>query len=66
MTAEQAYWFGRIDEVLGRTDLPCPRLFVEYSLSGEGDPPERADVRPKDESVQPLEDAQPPPEELST
>jgi ATP-dependent protease ClpP protease subunit len=30
MGAEEAYWLGLIDEVIGRTDLPCPRLFVEY------------------------------------
>lgn len=30
MTAESAYWLGLIDEVIGRTDLPCPRIFIEY------------------------------------
>lgn len=30
MSAEEAYWLGLIDEVIGRTDLPCPRIFVEY------------------------------------
>lgn len=30
MTAETAYWLGLIDEVIGRSDLPCPRAFIEY------------------------------------
>lgn len=35
MSAEEAYWLGLIDEVIGRTDLPCLRLFVEYSPADE-------------------------------
>lgn len=30
MSAEEAYWLGLIDELIGRTDLPCPRVFLEY------------------------------------
>ncbi|MDR5730335.1 MAG: ATP-dependent Clp protease proteolytic subunit [Terriglobia bacterium] len=30
MSAEEAYWLGLIDEVIGRTDLPSLRFFVEY------------------------------------
>lgn len=30
MSADEAYWLGLIDEVIGRTDLPCPRMIVEY------------------------------------
>lgn len=37
MTAETAYWLGLIDEVIGRTDLPCPRIFIEF-------PPENGDT----------------------
>lgn len=37
MTAEQAHWLGRIDEVLGRAGLPCPRHLVEYPQAGKGD-----------------------------
>lgn len=29
LTAEEAYWFGLIDEVVGRFDLPCLRLILE-------------------------------------
>ena len=37
MSAEEAYWLGLIDEVIGRTDLPCPRLFVEYPPTAAGE-----------------------------
>ena len=30
MSAEETYWLGLIDEVIGRTDLPSLRFFVEY------------------------------------
>jgi ATP-dependent protease ClpP protease subunit len=36
MSAQEAYWLGLIDEIVGLTDLPCPRIFVEYP------PPENA------------------------
>jgi hypothetical protein len=31
MSAEEAYWLGLIDEIIGRTDLPSLRLFLEYA-----------------------------------
>jgi ATP-dependent protease ClpP protease subunit len=33
LTAEEAFWIGLVDEVIGRTDLPSPRLLVEYAPS---------------------------------
>lgn len=41
MSAEESYWLGLIDEVIGRTDLPCPRLFVEYPPSADDAAPEQ-------------------------
>ena len=37
MSAEEAYWLGLIDEVISRTDLPCPRIFVEYPPPENGE-----------------------------
>ncbi len=31
LTAEDAYWIGLVDEIIGRPDLPSPRLLVEYA-----------------------------------
>ena len=31
LTADQAYWMGFLDEVIGRPDLPSPRIFVEHA-----------------------------------
>ena len=31
LTAEEAYWLGLIDEVIGRADLPCARMMVEHA-----------------------------------
>ena len=31
LSAEDAYWVGLIDEIIGRSDLPSPRAFVEYA-----------------------------------
>jgi ATP-dependent protease ClpP protease subunit len=42
MSAEEAYWLGLIDEVVGRTDLPCPRLFLEYPPENGSDQQEPA------------------------
>lgn len=39
MIAEEAYWLGLIDEVIGRSDLPCPRVFIEYPPTENGDAP---------------------------
>ena len=30
LSAEEGYWLGLVDEIIGRSDLPCPRIFVEY------------------------------------
>jgi hypothetical protein len=30
-SAEDAYWVGLIDEIIGRNDLPSPRTFVEFA-----------------------------------
>jgi ATP-dependent protease ClpP protease subunit len=32
-SAEDAYWVGLIDEIIGRNDLPSPRTFVEFAPS---------------------------------
>jgi ATP-dependent protease ClpP protease subunit len=40
MSAEEAYWLGLIDEVVGRTDLPSLRLFVEYPPGSPDDMPQ--------------------------
>jgi hypothetical protein len=29
LTPRDAYWLGIVDEVIGATDLPCPRLLLE-------------------------------------
>jgi ATP-dependent protease ClpP protease subunit len=31
--ADDAYWVGLIDEIIGRNDLPSPRTFVEFAPS---------------------------------
>lgn len=31
LTAQEAYWLGLIDEIIGCNDLPSPRILVEYS-----------------------------------
>lgn len=31
LSAEEAYWLGLIDEVIGRPDLPSPRILVEHA-----------------------------------
>ncbi len=31
LTAEEAYWIGLVDEIIGRTDLPNPRIIVELA-----------------------------------
>ena len=33
LTPRDAYWLGIVDEVIGDTDLPCPRLLLESQLS---------------------------------
>jgi len=33
LTPQDAYWLGIVDEVIGATDLPCPRLLLESQLS---------------------------------
>jgi len=33
LTPRDAYWLGIVDEVIGATDLPCPRLLLESQLS---------------------------------
>jgi len=40
MTAEEAYWLGLIDEVIGRIDLPCPRIFIEYPPTENSNTPD--------------------------
>ncbi len=37
MIAEEAYWLGLIDEIIGRTDLPCLRIFAEYPIAEAGE-----------------------------
>ena len=33
LNAEEAYWLGLVDEIIGRLDLPSPRMIVEFSES---------------------------------
>jgi ATP-dependent protease ClpP protease subunit len=37
LTARDAYWLGLVDEVVGESNLPCIRLFAEFTP----DPPKR-------------------------
>jgi Clp protease len=37
LTARDAYWLGLVDEVMGEKDLPCMRLFAEFTP----DPPKQ-------------------------
>lgn len=50
MTAESAYWLGLIDEVIGRTDLPCLRIFVEYPPENGDNLEEQGDSQPENSS----------------
>lgn len=44
LTTRDAYWLGIVDEVIGATDLPCPRLLLESQTSA---PPQASDDAPK-------------------
>jgi hypothetical protein len=33
ISAEEAYWIGLVDEIIGRPDLPSPRMLVEFATA---------------------------------
>ncbi len=37
LSAEEGYWLGLVDEIIGRSDLPCPRIFVEFPSTPNGE-----------------------------
>lgn len=37
LSAEEAYWLGFVDEVIGRPDLPSPRIFAEFQPDDKSD-----------------------------
>ncbi len=37
LSAEEGYWLGLIDEVIGREDLPSPRILVEYARPADSE-----------------------------